>query len=60
MSKATELAIDVANLSFAHRKDVEQSLVNLALKLPTGSRTLLIGANGGASHFPRLKLKNTL
>ncbi|KLO08821.1 P-loop containing nucleoside triphosphate hydrolase protein [Schizopora paradoxa] len=42
----SELAIDVSNLSFAHRKDVEQSLVNLALKLPTGSRTLLIGANG--------------
>lgn len=40
-------AIDVEHLTFAHKSDSAPVLIDLNLQLPRGSRTLLIGANGG-------------
>ena len=39
-------AIHVQNLTFAYDKSMEPTLKDLNLKLPKGSRCLLIGANG--------------
>lgn len=48
-----ENAIDVKNLTFQYRKDASQHTVlqNLDLTLRTGSRCLLIGANGSVRVF---------
>ncbi|KAG8745707.1 CCR4-NOT regulatory complex component [Ceratobasidium sp. 414] len=45
---ASENAIDVKGLTYAHNPhaNIPPALVDLALGLPKGSRTLLIGANG--------------
>ena len=39
--------IHIQNLTFNHRNDNQPALSNVNLSLPPGSRTLLIGANGG-------------
>ena len=47
----TGYEIFVRNLTFTFvplQPDVPPSLVDIALALPKGSRTILIGANGGA------------
>lgn len=47
---ASENIIDVKALTYNHlsnSNNVTPALVDLALSLPKGSRTLLIGANGG-------------
>lgn len=40
-------AIDVKGLTYAHERTFEPALNDIVLSLPPGSRTLLIGANGG-------------
>ena len=45
-----DLEIYVDHLTFSHNPSdtrVEPSLVDISLSLPKGSRTILIGANGG-------------
>ena len=52
--RSTTLEIFVQNLTFSHvpsNPSVEPSLVDISLALPKGSRTVLIGANGGKSFF---------
>ena len=45
--------ISVANLTYSHNRsaitDVEPALLDISFTLPKGSRTLLVGANGGQS-----------
>ena len=41
------LAVSVANLTYHHNPLSPPSLVDVNFSLPTGSRTILIGANGG-------------
>ena len=41
------LEISAQNLTYKHTPDVEPSLVDISFQLPKGSRTILIGANGG-------------
>ncbi len=41
-------AISVNSLTYAHNSFSEPSLVDVRLHLPKGSRTILIGANGGS------------
>ena len=45
--------ITVQNLTYHHDPSVPASLSDINIDLPKGSRTLLVGANGGV-HFPRL------
>lgn len=52
MSTVSQLAVDVEHLTFAHQPGAAASLIDLSLKLPPGSRTLLIGANGGVHSKP--------
>ena len=40
-------AISVANLSYSHNSFSPPALRDITLHLPPGSRTILIGANGG-------------
>lgn len=41
-------AVSVSNLSYSHSVDTDPpSLLDIHLHLPRGSRTILIGANGG-------------
>jgi len=40
-------AIYAKNLSYAYRSDASLSLIDVNLSLPKGSRTLIVGANGG-------------
>lgn len=48
-------SIEVENLNYSHRPDLPLSLANIDLKLPPGSLTLLVGANGaGKSTILRL------
>ena len=60
-----EYAIEVVNLTFGYsttnvlglsEKDETQILNNLDLKLPTGSRCLLIGANGELMEVTRASI----
>ena len=46
-SSGMDLAISVSNLTYHHNTLSAPSLFNVNLALPPGSRTLLIGANGG-------------
>lgn len=46
---ASEIAID--NLTFQHNSAFEPALKEINLFLPKGSRTILVGANGGARPF---------
>jgi CCR4-NOT complex subunit CAF16 len=41
------LAVSVSNLTYHHNPLSPPSLVDVNFSLPTGSRTILIGANGG-------------
>jgi CCR4-NOT complex subunit CAF16 len=41
------IAIDVQNLTFFHGPASEPSLTDVTIQLPKGSRTVLVGANGG-------------
>ncbi len=57
MAGSTE--ISVQNLTYSHGPSVPASLSNINIALPKGSRTLLIGANGGVhsphnNRWPRL------
>lgn len=36
------------NLTYKHNPNVEASLIDISFDLPKGSRTILVGANGGA------------
>lgn len=48
------LAIEISNLTYRHNTDLPSdgpALSDVSLKLPRGSRTILIGANGGESHI---------
>ncbi|KAG6850045.1 hypothetical protein H0H93_002054 [Arthromyces matolae] len=38
--------ISVSNLTYCHQTDNEPSLLDVALNLPRGSRTIIVGANG--------------
>ena len=42
---AYEISID--NLTYSHVPDAPPSLSNVNIHLPKGSRTILVGANGG-------------
>ena len=44
--------VSVKNLTFVPQGALEPALENISLSLPKGSRTLLIGANGGQFLFP--------
>lgn len=44
-------AISVSNLTYAYNSFSPPSLVDINIALPPGSRTILIGANGGL-HSP--------
>jgi len=48
-----EPAIQTAALTFQHKPSSPPSLVDINLSLPYGSRTVLIGANGG-THSPEI------
>ena len=51
------LAVSVVGLTYAHSALAPPSLVDVVLTLPSGSRTVLIGANGGlSSTSPLLEL----
>lgn len=39
--------ITVQNLTFSHRSALAPSLIDITLHIPKGSRTVLVGANGG-------------
>jgi CCR4-NOT complex subunit CAF16 len=39
--------ISVLNLTYSHTNSASPSLLDISLHLPRGSRTILIGANGG-------------
>jgi ABC-type transport system involved in cytochrome bd biosynthesis fused ATPase/permease subunit len=47
MASQSEYAIQASNLSYRHAQDTKASLSDLNFALPHGSRTILIGANGG-------------
>jgi len=47
--------IIVQNLTYSHASSASPSLSNINITLPKGSRTLLIGANGGV-HSPLVKI----
>lgn len=52
--------IYVNNLTFSHNPlnaSLEPSLIDINLLLPKGSRTILVGANGGALAFTFLEGK---
>lgn len=44
-----DAAISVNGLTYTHNSLSPPSLVDISLTLPKGSRTILIGANGGLS-----------
>jgi len=44
---ATMASVAVQRLTYAHNSYSETALTDIALDLPPGSRTLLVGANGG-------------
>jgi len=46
------LAVSVVGLTYSHSPLTPPSLLDVVLALPSGSRTLLIGANGGLSSAP--------
>ncbi|KAI0035394.1 P-loop containing nucleoside triphosphate hydrolase protein [Vararia minispora EC-137] len=46
MSDASSYEIFVDSLTFTHRGATEPSLNDISLRLPKGSRTILVGANG--------------
>ena len=54
------LEISAQNLTYKHTPDVEPSLVDISFQLPKGSRTILIGANGGMFLFFDRNSKNGL
>lgn len=39
--------IDVSKLTYRHNPDIGPSLIDVDLHLPRGSRTIIVGANGG-------------
>lgn len=43
------LTISVDKLTYRHNPTAEASLLDISIHLPKGSRTILIGANGGQS-----------
>lgn len=45
-TQAYEISVD--KLTYAHAQETEPSLSDVNLHLPKGSRTILVGANGGA------------
>ena len=50
---ATELAIDVEDLTFSFAEGLDTALTSVDLQLEKGSRCLLVGANGGKRvHLP--------
>lgn len=54
MADNTELAISVSQLTYLHNRDSPPSLEDVSIHLPPGSRTILVGANGGQDLFPSL------
>jgi energy-coupling factor transporter ATP-binding protein EcfA2 len=51
--------ISVQNLTYFHDPSGPPSLSNINISLPKGSRTLLIGANGGV-HLPHSDRRQSL
>ena len=51
INSGVEPTIDVAHLTFSHQTGADPVLKDLNFSLPPGSRTLLIGANGGPSDW---------
>lgn len=51
--------VSVKGLTFIPQGACEPALDDISLSLPKGSRTLLIGANGGRSHSLSLKKKHS-
>jgi CCR4-NOT complex subunit CAF16 len=49
----TSSLVSIKNLTFIPQGTIEPALENVSLSLPKGSRTLLIGANGGLAVFLR-------
>ena len=41
------MAISIVNLTYAHNSFSPPALIDINLSLPAGSRTILVGANGG-------------
>lgn len=39
--------VDIEHLTYNHTPSVPPSLIDVSIKLPKGSRTILVGANGG-------------
>jgi len=52
------MSISVVNLTYYHKSSVLPALVDINLSLPPGSRTILIGANGGQA-MPCFSLERT-
>ncbi|KAF8231910.1 hypothetical protein L208DRAFT_39103 [Tricholoma matsutake] len=42
-----DMAVSVSNLTYSHSTAAQPSLLDINLHLPQGSRTILVGANGG-------------
>lgn len=45
--------ISIGGLTYKHSPIDSPSLSNVSMKLPKGSRTILVGANGGTDHNNR-------
>lgn len=43
--------IDIERLTYNHTPSAPPSLTDVSIKLPKGSRTILVGANGGEFTF---------
>ena len=47
---ASQYEISIDNLTYSHAPGAPSSLTDINIHLPKGSRTILVGANGGAGH----------
>lgn len=54
MASISKYEIFIENLTYTHPGALEPSLNDITLRLPKGSRTILVGANGGAQTLYRL------
>ena len=50
-ASGVQYEIDVERLTYNHTHSAPPSLSNVFIKLPKGSRTILVGANGGELGF---------
>lgn len=44
---STDFEISISHLTYSHKPDDPPSLIDISIYLPKGSRTILVGANGG-------------